>query len=157
MSAFRFLWNWATLTLFPRDVFHVHGLKRPNNVIFSPWNATFIWGTSPKNIYSILPPGTRFLPGDCPLNSDWASFGLVASGRVLLWKPGNPGLVVLTTNSLKVKVMSKVTTTLKLGSICCAVVCNISHTLIYLWWPATISKLTATIMLDFPKGFDFVE
>ncbi len=55
-----------------------------------------------------------------------------------------------TTNAVKVKVMIK----LKLGSGGCAVGCSVSHTLIHLWWPATISKLTTT---DFSKGFDFVE
>ncbi len=55
-----------------------------------------------------------------------------------------------TTNTVKVKVMSR----LKLSSGGCAVECSVSHTLINLWWPTTISKLTTT---DFPKGFDFVE
>ncbi len=47
--------NWATLTLFPWDVFHVRGWGDPNNVIFSPWNVTFTRGTLPKNEYFTTP------------------------------------------------------------------------------------------------------
>ncbi len=46
----------------------------------------------------------------------------------------------LASNAVKVEVMSR----LKLGSGCCAVGCNVSYTLIYLWRIATISKLTIT-------------
>ncbi len=42
-------------------VFHVSGLKRPNNVIFSPWNANFT--------------------GEHPSKCDLASFGLVLSSN----------------------------------------------------------------------------
>ncbi len=52
----------------------------PNNVIFIPWNATFIRGTPPKNWYFPLLE-YDFLPGDPPLKSNWATFGLVLSSN----------------------------------------------------------------------------
>ncbi len=72
--------NWATLTLFPRDVFHVSGLRRPNNVIFGPWNATFTRGTPPKNLY-FTPRNIIFFTWGTPLKSNWATFGLVLSSN----------------------------------------------------------------------------
>ncbi len=63
--------NWATLTLLPRVVFHVRGLKRPqcdpNNVIFSPWNANFTGWSPPKNVY--FTPRNAIFTGNPPRNA----------------------------------------------------------------------------------------
>ncbi len=75
-----FLWNWATLTLLPRVVFHVHRLKA----------TPILWYLAPgKPILPAGNPAKKYPPdlyrGNTTgllLNSNWV---------VLFWKPCKPG------------------------------------------------------------------
>ncbi len=59
--------NWATLNTAAK------GWSAPNNVIlYSPWNANFTGGTSPKKRV-FYPPERDFYQGT-PSKRDWASF-----------------------------------------------------------------------------------
>ncbi len=84
--------NWATLTLFPRAVFHVRGLRQPIMWYLTPGMRLFNRGTPAKKCV-FHPKEYDFYQGDPPETQYWALFGLVwvAIVKVFLRKPGNPG------------------------------------------------------------------